>query len=137
MQRERLKGPLIILGHGLAVVAGWVIFFYWWYLVAVRTWAETEVASIIFVTFIVAPAITLAWVVYNLGLFKRKGPRLGVPRVAMDYGRDWNQRVVVADWQALGEAGVIELTVAGDRKLYAAESRAGEPERPEPELQTH
>lgn len=135
MERERLKGPLTILGHALVVVLGWVVFFYWWYLVAVRTWAETEVALIIFVTLFVAPAITLGWVAHNLGIFKRKGPRKGVPHVAMEYERDWNQRVVVADWEALAEAGVIALTVAGDRKLYAAETTAAEPERAEPELQ--
>lgn len=133
MQRERLKGPLRILAHGLAVLAGWVIFFYWWYLVAVRSWAETEIAVIIFVTLIVAPAITLWWVFHNLGIFRRKGPRLGVRSVAMDYDRDWNQRTVVADWPALGEVGVIALSVAGDRKLYAAEAGASELERPTPE----
>jgi hypothetical protein len=132
MQRERLKRPLTILVHGVAVVAGWVLFFYWWYLVAVRGWARTEIAVIIFVTLVVAPAITLWWVFHNLGIFKRKGPRLGVRPVAMEYDRDWNQRTVVADWAALGEAGVIALSVAGDRKLYAAEAGTSEPGRPGP-----
>lgn len=135
MQRERLKGPLRVVGHVILVVAGWVIFFYWWYLVAIRGWAETQVALIIFVTLFLAPAITLGWVAHNLGIFKRKGPRKGVPKVAMDYERDWNQRQVVADWAALGEAGVIALTVVDDRKLYAAETTGGEPERAGPALQ--
>lgn len=133
MQRERLS-PLQVVGHVILVVAGWVIFLYWWYLVAVRGWAETQIALIIFVTLFVAPAITLGWVAHNLGIFKRKGPRMGVPRVAMDYERDWNQRRVVADWEALGEAGVIAVTVDGDRKLYAAETGVPEPERLQPEV---
>jgi hypothetical protein len=133
MERERLQGPLTVLGHGITVVLGWVLFFYWWYLVAVRAWAQTEVALIIFVTLFVAPAITLGWVAHNLGIFRRKGPRLGVRRVAMEYERDWNQRQVVADWDVLADAGEIALTVAGDRKLYAAETGAPEPARPEPE----
>jgi hypothetical protein len=135
MQRERLKGPLTVLGHGIAVVAGWVVFFYWWYLVAVGNWASTEIALIIFVTLVLAPVITLWWVFHNLGIFRRKGPRLGVRPVAMDYERDWNQRTVVADWDALARAGVIALTVVGDRKLYATETGTQEPERPQPELQ--
>jgi hypothetical protein len=53
----------------------------------------------------------------------------------MDYARDWNQRQVVADWATLGEAGVIALTVVDDRKLYAPETAAVEPARPEPALQ--
>ena len=133
MQRERLKGPLTILGHGIAVVLGWVVFFYWWYLVAVRAWAETGIALIILVTLLAAPAITLWWVFHNLQIFKRKGPRLGVRPVAMDYDRDWNQRTVVADWETLGEAGVIALTVAGDRKLYSAEAGTTESVPPAPE----
>jgi hypothetical protein len=132
MQRERLKGPLRILVHGVAVVAGWVVFFYWWYLVAVRSWVETGIALIIFVTLVAAPAVTLWWVFHNLGIFKRKGPRLGVRPVAMDYERDWNQRTVVANWDVLGEAGVIELTVAGDRKLYAPAAGTGEAAVPAP-----
>ena len=132
MQRERLKGPLRVVGHVILVVAGWVIFFYWWYLVAIRGWAETGIALIIFVTLLAAPAITLWWVFHNLQIFKRKGPRLGVRPVAMDYDRDWNQRTVVADWETLGEAGVIALTVAGDRKLYSAEAGATESVQPAP-----
>lgn len=133
MQRERLS-PLQVVGHLILVLAGWAIFLYWWYLVAVRGWAETQIALIIFVTLFVAPAITLGWVAHNLRIFKRKGPRLGAQRVAMDYERDWNQREVVADWAALGDAGVIAVTVDGDRKLYAAETGAGAPEQPQPEL---
>jgi hypothetical protein len=135
MQREGLKGPLRVAGHVILVVAGWFIFFYWWYLVAIRGWAETQVALLIFVTLFAAPAVTLGWVAHNLGIFKRKGPRKGVPPVAMDYAHDWNQRRVVADWATLGEAGVIALTVVDDRKLYAPETVAVEPAQPEPALQ--
>lgn len=118
MRRERLDSRLHKLVHLLAILAGWALFFYWWYEVAVQDWNRTQVALIIFVTLVVAPVITVAWVLHNLSIFRRKGPRLGVPEVALEYQRDWNGREIVADWATLGAAGRIEVTVQGDRKLY-------------------
>lgn len=137
MQRERLKGPLRILAHVIVVLAGWAIFFYWWYLVAIRSWVETGIAMIIFVTLVVAPAITSWWIFHNLGIFRRKGPRSGERPVAMAYERDWNQRTVVADWDALGEVGVIVVSVAGDHKRYAAEAGPHGTGYPEPVHPAH
>ena len=121
MQRERLSGWLQRGVHVVALLSGWALFFYWWYEVAVLDWNNTRVALIIFVTLVVSPVITIGWVLYNLNIFRRKGPRLGQPRIALDYERDWNQRTVVADWGALREAGLVTITVDGDRKFYTAE----------------
>lgn len=118
MRRERLDGWPRRLAHLLALLAGWALFFYWWYEVAVQDWNRTQVALIIFVTLIVAPVITIGWVLHNLNIFRRKGPRLGTPKVALEYPRDWNGREIVADWDALGDVARIEVTVDGGRKLY-------------------
>ena len=119
MRRERLDSPLRRIVHLLALLAGWALFFYWWYEVAVQDWNRTQVALIIFVTLLVAPVITVAWVLHNLSLFRRKGPRLGVRKVPIEYPRDWNGREIVADWSALATSSRIEITVDGGRKLYA------------------
>ena len=119
MVRERLDGWPRRLAHLLALLAGWALFFYWWYEVAVQDWNRTQVALIILVTLIVAPVITVTWVLHNLSIFRRKGPRLGVPKVSLEYPRDWNGRDIVADWGALAEAARVEITVVGGRKLYA------------------
>lgn len=120
MAREAVRGWPRRIVHLVAIVFGWFVFFYWWYLVAVQHWNKTLIALIILVTLLVAPAITVAWVAHNLSLFRRKGPRLGAPRVAMEYLRDWNGREIVADWKALDDQGLIVVSVEGDRKIYAA-----------------
>lgn len=122
MAREALRGWLRRLVHAVAILGGWFLFFYWWYVVAVQHWNKTLIALIILVTLIVAPTVTIAWVSHNLSLFRRKGPRLGVPKVAMEYARDWNGRAVEADWKSLGDAGLVVVTVEGDRKVYSASS---------------
>ena len=120
MRRERLDSRLHKLVHLLALLAGWALFFYWWYEVAVQDWNRTQVALIIVVTLLVAPTLTAAWVLHNLSLFRRKGPRLGVRKVPLEYPRDWNGREIVADWAALGAADLVEVTVQDGRKFYRA-----------------
>jgi hypothetical protein len=120
MARDAVRGWPRRLIHIAALIGGWFVFFYWWYVVAVQHWNKTLIALIILVTLLVAPAITIAWVSHNLNLFRRKGPRLGVPKVAMEYARDWKGREVVADWKGLAEADFMVVTVEGDQKRYSA-----------------
>jgi hypothetical protein len=129
MQRESLRGAWQRALHVAGVAAGWALFFYWWYLVAVADWNETDVALIIFVTLVVSPVLTLGWVAHNVDLFRRKGPRMALPTVSLQYEKDWNGRVVEADWAALRNADVIAVFAEGPRKRYVAESASprGEP----------
>lgn len=125
MQREPLRGGWQRLLHLVGLLAGWAVFFYWWYLVAVGDWDETDVALIILVTLVVSPALTVAWVMHNRGIFRRKGPRMDLPRVDLGYAQDWNGRKVQADWARLHEASVIAVTVDGPHKRYLDETRPG------------
>lgn len=120
MAREALNGWSRRLLHFVVVAAGWVLFVCWWYEVAVQHWNKTLIALIILVTLIAAPAITGAWIVHNLNLYRRKGPRLGAPVVRIGYSRDWNGREVEADWGRLRETSVVVVTVEGERKRYTA-----------------
>src|SRR5512147_3175466 len=119
MARDRLTGWPRRLLHLFLLVGGWGLFFYWWYLVAVRDWNRTLVALIILVTLLVAPAVTLGWVAHNVSIFRRKGPRLGAPKVSFDYTKDWNGREVVADWNALDDASLVVVSVDEGRMRYS------------------
>jgi hypothetical protein len=121
MQRETLRSGWQRLLHLVGLAAGWILFVYWWYLVAINDWDETDVALIILVTLVVSPALTIGWVLHNRGIFRRKGPRMHQPQVALVYAVDWNGRAVQADWAALADAAVVAVTVDGPRKLYLAE----------------
>jgi hypothetical protein len=124
MQRESLRSGWQRLLHLAGLAAGWALFVYWWYLVAINDWDETDVALIILVTLVVSPALTIGWVLHNRGIFRRKGPRMDQPRVAIDYVVDWNGRKVQADWAALADAAVVAVTVDGPHKIYQAEAPA-------------
>lgn len=124
MGHEPLDGWPRRIVHAAFLAAGWFLFFYWWYEVAVQDWNRTTIALIIFVTLIVVPAITVGWVVHNLSLFRRKGPRLQGPPVSTEYSRDWNGRTIVADWRRLGDEAHVVVTVDDGRKFYTPRDAA-------------
>jgi hypothetical protein len=67
----------------------------------------------------VMPALTLYWVWHNRSIYRRKGPRRGVPAVDESYLRDWNGRTVEADWPMLRHARSITVQLHDERKHYA------------------
>lgn len=134
MQRESLRGGWQRLLHLVGVLAGWGVFGYWWYLVAIGDWDQTDVALIIFVTLIVSPTLTVGWVLHNLGIFRRKGPRMDQPKVDLEYAQDWNGRTVQADWARLRDAPVIAVTVDGPHKRYRDDFRPATPATPAVEI---
>ncbi|HEX9204343.1 MAG TPA: hypothetical protein VF853_00300 [Candidatus Deferrimicrobiaceae bacterium] len=71
------------LVHVLVILAGWVLFFYWWWVVLPSTSrGETAWALLIILGVSLVTAIgTVGWVRYNLGIYRRKGPRRTVPDV--------------------------------------------------------
>ena len=110
--------------HALVVVCTWVLFFYWWYCVLPVTFLSDAALAIlaILVVSLCTVALTLGWVRYNLGIYRRKGPRLknsDVPEVfAMDaLGRD----LVHAGWEAQRASRLITVSIDGEnRKAFSA-----------------
>src|SRR4030042_3252546 len=76
--------------HALIVLCTWVLFFYWWYCVLPLTrlsdaaWAVFSILAVSLGTVVV----TLGWVRYNLGIFRRQGPRLKNPDVPEHFNVD-------------------------------------------------
>lgn len=109
--------------HALIVVCTWVLFFYWWYcvlpatLLADAAWAVLAILAVSLCTVV----LTLGWVQYNLGIYRRKGPRrknTDVPEVfAMDaLGRE----LVHAGWEAQRASRQITVSVDGEnRKTFS------------------
>lgn len=73
--------------------------------------------------------ITALWVLHNISLYRRKGPRRSVPSAFWDYSHDVAGRPVDADFDALRTAQVVTIELDGapghERKRYAIS-----PERP-------
>lgn len=106
--------------HLLAIAAGWLLFVWGWRLVTAGHPEAGDLRTLLIGSLTVLPVLTLAWVLHNVGIHHRKGPRRSVPRVDMRYERDFNQRALRGDWPALAVARVVDIRVDGDIKQYSA-----------------
>jgi hypothetical protein len=110
--------------HALIVVCTWVLFFYWWYIVLPVTLLSDAAWALlaILVVSLCTVVLTLGWVRYNLGIYRRKGPRRKIPevseRVVSDaLGRD----LVHGGWEALRASRLIIVSVDdANRKTMSA-----------------
>jgi hypothetical protein len=114
--------PARRLFHSLVALAGWALFVYWWIVVLWRGGGrELRFAGIfVLVCLGVIVAVTGAWVLHNRSISRRKGPRKGLPKVALDYSHDAIGRTVTLEVPpvTLLQAPVVRVTIDGDRKLY-------------------
>lgn len=113
--------------HALIVACTWVLFFYWWSSVLPATRRSDAAWAIlaILVVSLCTVVLTLGWVRYNLGIYRRKGPRRKIPdvseRIVADaLGRD----LVHGGWEALRASRLITVAVDGENRktLSARES---------------
>jgi hypothetical protein len=118
MHATPLRGWLQRLLHAVAVVGGWVLFFWGWSEVLGRPWDTRVLWWLIVGSFLILPFVTLVWILHNIKIFRRKGPRTGVPQVDETYRHDWNRREVCADFEALASARIVVIDIDGERKIY-------------------
>jgi hypothetical protein len=104
----------------LIVASGWIGFVWLWVLVGRQPWDSSRLLWLIAGSFVVLPLVTLAWVIHNRAIFRRKGERLGVPEADFSYRNDWHGRRVDADWATLRASRYITIGVEGDVKAYRA-----------------
>ncbi|MBL8286357.1 MAG: hypothetical protein JNL85_00075 [Rubrivivax sp.] len=104
--------------HGLAVVAGWGLFFWGWQRVLAAVPDFSELRALILGAATVVPVVTVSWILHNRGIHRRKGPRRHVSAATLDYGADFHGLPVVADFAALAQARQVHICVVGGRKVY-------------------
>lgn len=104
-----------------AVVIGWIGFVWMWVLVGRQPWDSSRLVWLIVGALVVVPLLTLAWVLHNRAIFKRKGERRGVTPADFSYATDWHGRAVAADWRQLARARLVTVSVDASRKVYRAD----------------
>jgi len=105
--------------HVVIAVATWLLFFYWWGIVLPQVGRDDAVtAALIIVLSAMATAVlTAAWVRYNLGIYRRKGPRLQLtPAVPARDADALGRKIVRPDDGILRASPVVVVAVDGDRK---------------------
>lgn len=110
--------------HVLAIVAGWVLFFWGWHRVLIGHPDFETLRDLVLGAAIVVPVVTISWILHNRGIHRRKGARRSVPAASLQYDVDFNGHQVVADFCALAEARRVSIVVEGGRKLYRLETDA-------------
>lgn len=106
--------------HGLAIAAGWILFFWGWHRVLAGRPDFDALRLLMLGAATVVPVVTISWILHNRGIHRRKGPRRNVPVATLQYQVDFNGREVVADFRALAEAQQVHIAIDGGRKRYVA-----------------
>lgn len=110
--------------HGLAIVAGWLLFFWGWHRVLSASPDFSELRLLMLGAAVVVPVVTVSWILHNRGIHRRKGPRRSVPSATLAYAVDFNGREIVADFRSLDQAQRVWIVIDGTRKLYQQETGA-------------
>lgn len=110
--------------HGLAIVAGWVLFFWGWHRVLAATPDFSELRLLMIGAAIVVPVVTVSWILHNRGIHRRKGPRRSITPATLAYAADFNGRAIVADFRSLAQAQRVWIVTEGARKLYLQDPAA-------------
>jgi hypothetical protein len=118
MRRDPLRSPHQKFFHLFVVVSGWALFVLAWVRVASDLPDYAVLAEMVIGTLVVAPLVTLYWVLHNLAIARVKGPRTRAIEAEAHYVRDWNGRDVVADWEAVRTAGITVIGIVDGRKVY-------------------
>ncbi len=116
-----VKAPLAVREafHVLIAVATWVLFCYWWIVVLPQVRREDAVTAGLFIAFtsLATGFLTAAWIRYNLGIYRRKGPRLQVTPAAPDRDTDaLGRKIVRPDDASLRGARLVVVALDADRK---------------------
>jgi hypothetical protein len=106
------------MAHGLAIIAGWVLFFWGWHRVLAASPDFAELRLLMLGAAIVVPVVTVSWILHNRGIHRRKGPRRQVAAARLEYRVDFNGREIVADFRTLAPARRVHIVVEGTRKEY-------------------
>lgn len=107
--------------HLAFLVMPWALVGWLWWRVGQTTTADQLVWAAVMVVAIAAVSLPLnfAWILYNVRIARRKGPRQGRTAPDFDYRTDWARRPVVADWPAVRTAATIVVTPTTEHKVFA------------------
>lgn len=110
-------------GHGALVAVGWAALLVLWGRVLRGTSPEMLLiaAGSVVVCAVVSITLTRLWIAHNVAIFRAKGPRTGMPAVALDYTQDWVGRAVAGDLAAARDAGIVVVCASASRKVFLSD----------------
>lgn len=109
--------------HAFLAILGWILFFSWWVRVLSSAGGKDIATALVFISLTLAATVvvTLVWVRYNIGIFRRKGPRRTVTKVDERYEADvLGRRIVGAETAELKRARTVDVSLENGAKRFAA-----------------
>ncbi len=116
-RKRTIKGAF----HVLIAIFSWTLFVYCWFRVLPQIRSRDAVIALAFIgVSILATVIpTLLWVRYNIGIFRRKGPRRNPTLVTEERDTDvLGRRIGQTGPGSLKAARLVVVSVEGERKNY-------------------
>jgi len=107
--------------HASLVILTWILFVYWWNQVIPQVTVEDASMAflVIFLTVLFCSVLTLLWVRYNVGIFRRKGPRKNLPFVSEERDADYlGKRLDHPGYAFLKDAPLVVVSREEDRKNF-------------------
>lgn len=96
---------------------------YWWNRVLPQIDSRDGFIALVFIsgTVFITVIATLVWVRYNIGIFRRKGPRTNLTRVAENRGKDvLGRRIEPPGAGSHKTARLVIVSLEGEVKKYEA-----------------
>jgi hypothetical protein len=112
--------------HLCLLVVPWALVGWLWWRVGQTTTGDELLgaAALVLLVAAVALPLNLVWIIHNVRIFRRKGPRTGSAGSQMEYRTDWTGRPVEADWPAVRAAAAVAVTFTAQGKVFVAEEVA-------------
>lgn len=118
-QRPTLPRRVYLLLHVLVVAAGWGIFGWsWWTVGFGQPFYPAVLATVVVISFVLAPLVTLLWVEHNRDIYARKGQRTGLHTAPEHYREDWAGRLVHAQFGNLRQAQLVIINSTPEDKYF-------------------
>lgn len=118
-KRPGITGRGIV--HSLLAVLAWILFVVWWNQVIPQITVDDAAAAflVIFLTVLLTCVLTLLWVRYNIGIFRRKGPRKQIPAVSEEREADYLGRSLDhPGYDSLKGGRIVLVSREGDKKKF-------------------
>jgi len=117
-------GPIRRTFHALIAFAGWVLFVYWWWIVARRVSADEVRFTALFIgiALVAIVGLTAIWALHNVRIFKVRGPRRSLRPVDDDLSHDSVGREVLLPTlpEECRTAPVVAVRIRDGFKVYSA-----------------
>lgn len=104
----------------MVAAVAWGLFVVGWIQVARHTSLATVTFSATLVTVVLVSVVlvTAWWVRHNVAIFRRKGPRRGLPRVERLVTADFLGRELAGEWREVRSAPAVVITITEGRKQF-------------------